>query len=372
MRIKINNRVATTLLIGLSLTACSTIDDLMTAEQVDYKSTVRGEPLTLPPDLSKAQINPQYSTHNGVASASAYDKAMADAKKQNKATGGVLPTNGEMQVLRSGDKRWLVINRDASAVYQEIIAFWGNEGFTINRENPTAGIIETDWAENRAKIPDNFLRRTLGTIIDMVSDSGERERFTTRLERINGKTEVYIRHERMVETKMDRDGTEFKWLPADEDQELNAVMLSRLMAYLGAPKQQAQEMVKTAQPVQQVQTTANFVNGDVALAIAASRESAYRQVGQALTASGFTIDRTDAAAGNYVVRYLDTDTGEKRKSSNIISRLWGDKGNKTPLPYTIHVAQSGSQSIVTVLDSEGNVDRSETAQRILTVIRDFL
>lgn len=373
MRIKATKRIAATLLVGVSMTACSTWDDLMSSESVDYKSTVRGEPLTLPPDLSTAQINPQYSTYGtGTASAAAYNKAMEQAKKSGQAN-AVLPTSADMKVLRSGDTRWLEVNRDATAVYKDVLAFWGNQGFTINRDNPQAGIIETDWAENRAKIPGNFLRRTLGSIIEMVSDSGERERFTTRLERVNGKTEVYIRHERMVETQMDRDGTQFKWLPAKEDPELNAIMLSRLMLYMGASKRDAEAAVKTPQVVQQQQSSvASFVSGENALAVAATPESAYRNVGQALTSAGFTIDQSDAATGNYVVRYLDTDTGEKRKSSNIITRLWGDKGNKIPVPYVINVAGQGKQSVVTVRDSAGNIDRSETAQRILRVLQERL
>ncbi len=374
MRIKATKRIGATLLVGLSLTACSTWDDLMSSEAVDYKSTVRGEPLTLPPDLSNAQINPQYSTHGtGTASAAAYNKAMAQANKQGQSN-AVLPTSADMQVMRSGDTRWLQVNRDATAVYKDVLGFWANEGFTINRDNPQAGIIETDWAENRAKIPGNFLRRTLGKVIEMVSDSGERERFTTRLERVNGKTEVYIRHERMVETQMDRDGTQFKWLPAKEDPELNAIMLSRLMSYMGASKQEAEAAVQTPQEVKSQQTSAvGFVAGENALALTGSREASYRQVGQALTSAGFTIDQSDAASGSYVVRYLDTDTGEKRKSSNIISRLWGDKGNKTPVPYIIKVSSQGDGvSLVTVRDSAGNIDRSETAQRILTVLQERL
>lgn len=370
MRMTTTNRIAAALVLGLSMTACSTWDDIMTSEQVDYKSTVKGEPLALPPDLSREQIRPQYSTNDGEVSAVAYGKAVDKANKQRAAAGGVLPQNGDMRVMRSGDKRWLQVDRDAAVVYKDIIGFWTNEGFTINRDDPQVGLVETDWAENRAKIPGNFLRRALGSLVDVVSDSGERERFTTRLERVNGKTEVYIRHERMEETQMDRDGTVFKWLPAPEDQEVNAIMLARLMAYMGLPKEQAEQAVASPQNVQATQSKANFVDGQAALSVTDSRENTYRQLGQALTTTGFTIDKSDVNAGNYVVRYLDTDTGEKRKAANIISRLWGDKGNLTPVPYTINVAGSGSQSVITVRDANGNLDNSETARRILTVIRE--
>ena len=371
MRIKAN-RIALVASIGIALTGCQAIDDIVSAEQVDYKSTVRGQPLTLPPDLSQAQINPQYSTHDGVASAAAYNQAMAKANKANQGT-AVLPEQAGMKILRSGDVRWLQLDRDAALVYPDLIAFWTNEGFTINRDNPAAGVIETDWAENRSKIPGNFRRRALGSIIDVVSDSGERERFTTRLERVSGKTEVFISHERMVETQMDRDGTTFKWLPANEDQGLNAAMLSRLMIFLGAEQAKAEQQVRNPEVVRQVSHNANFIDGENALGFNVAHDDAYRRVGAALASSGFSIDQSDAAAGTFVVRYLDTDTGEKRQGPNIFSRLFGDKGNLTPVPYTIRVSQGGGQqSIISVQDAQGNIDRSDTARRILTVLQDRL
>ena len=60
--------------------------------------------------------------------------------------------------------------------------------------------METDWAENRAKLPQDFIRSTLGKLLDSVYSTGERDRFRTRLERTrHGGTEIYISHRGMVE-----------------------------------------------------------------------------------------------------------------------------------------------------------------------------
>jgi len=42
--------------------------------------------------------------------------------------------------------------------------------------------METDWAENRTKIPQDIIRRTLGRVLDSLYDSGERDKFRARLE----------------------------------------------------------------------------------------------------------------------------------------------------------------------------------------------
>lgn len=351
------------------LAGCSAVDDLLTQDQVDYKSTVRGDPLSLPPDLSSAQINnPQYTISGGTASALVYNEAQAKAAANQGLN--VLPEVAGMKVMRSGDTRWLQINADPNQVYPRLISFWNNEGFTINRDNPQAGIIETDWAENRAKIPGNFLRRALGSIVDMVSDSGERERFTTRLERHGNMTEIYINHQRMVETAMDRDATTFRWLPAEEDPGLNAVMLSRLMVFLGAEEERARNAVREAQVVgaapQAQQLSA--IDGQTALSSPYGADDTWRRVGTALNSAGFTIDQSNLSDGTYVVRYLDTDTGEKRQAGNFLSRLWGDHGNITPLPYTVKVTPQASGSMISVYNREGQPENTNTGARILRVI----
>ncbi len=357
-------------LLSLTLLAgCNVMDEVMgDTEQVDYKSTVRGDPLSLPPDLSSSQINPAYKAPGGYASANEYNKAVAQANRDAASGASVLPETPGLKIQSSGANRWLEVSQEAGRVYPKLIDFWVDSGFTINRDNPQAGLIETDWAENRAKIPGNLLNRALGAIINMVEDSGERERFRTRVERSNGKTLVFINHERMVETPMDRDGTTFKWLPAKEDPGLNAAMLSRLMVFMGATKQQAETQVRQSAAAAAAPTHPVVMADVAALPLQMGQSQAYNQVGAAINSAGFTVDNRDPQAGTYTVRYLDTDTGEKRQSSNFISRLWGDKGNLTPLPYTIVVTSEGSQSVVTVRNEQGQTDNSATARRILTVL----
>ena len=81
------------------------------------------------------------------------------------------------------------------------------------------------------------------------------------------------------------------------------------------------------------------------------------------------MDDRDRTAGDYYVRYLDTDTGAKREDPNIFSRMFGGKPATAP-QYRIHLSSSGSQTQVTVLDANGARDTGTTAQRMLSVLRD--
>ncbi len=368
MKLRITTRAGLAVSLGaLLLTGCSAVNQLTGAEEsVDYKSTVRGEPLSIPPDLTQANQDTRYRAPEGTTTFSEYasqQQAQQSASAQNR----ILPQPEGIQVMRDGDLRWLQIDRPAEDVYPQVVEFWGQQGFTLHSQDAKAGIIQTDWAENRAKIPEGWIRSALGSILDTVYDSGERERFRTRLERVNGKTEVYISHEHMEETQT-QDGSGWKWVYGKEDPGLNAAMLARLMVYLGTNVDQAQKLVAQAeQDPDQVQVT-QMQEGQAALMLNESFDRAWRRVGVGIDSAGFDVTDRDRSAGDYFIRYLDSDSGEKIEQQNVFSRMFGGKNTAEAASYRIHVAQQGGSSVVTVLDTAGTVQQTDTAKRILAVL----
>lgn len=357
------------LLATIAVSGCAQLDEMMGGESVDYKSTVRGEPLTIPPDLTQANRNPQFKTPEGGTTLSQYTEgqrthtSLVDADK-------VLPQQAGISVMRDGTLRWLSIDRPAQDVYPRIIDFWGEQGFTIFSQNPTTGLIETDWAENRKKIPESWLRNIL-KIVDQVFDSGERERFRTRLERVNGKTEVYISHEQMIETPSG-DETTFRWVPGKEDPNLNAAMLARLMVFLGTDIDEARAKVTQAEQAGAAEQLVQPLDGQVALSLSEPFDRAWRRVGVAIDSAGFSLEDRDRSTGDYFIRYLDTDTGIKRDQENVFTRLFNKGSQAEAEQYRIHVAEQGGRSTVTVRNAQGQQDSSATAQRILSVLSTHL
>ncbi len=352
---------------GLLLSGCSTWNQLMgTEESVDYKSTVRGGSLSVPPDLSQINEGAYYRAPDGVASYSQYAQTQEDQSRRS-AADRILPGQEGITVHRDGDVRWLVVDQPAEVLYPKVLEFWGDNGFTIRKEEPGTGLIETDWAENRAKIPEGWIRKALGAIIDQVFDSGERERFRTRLERVNGKTEVYVSHQHMVETPT-TDGAAFKWVYGKEDPGLNAAMLARMMVYLGTDVQRAQDLVTQAERAPQGPEMRVATDGKAALDMDEAFDRAWRRVGVAIDSAGFSVEDRDRSTGDYYVRYLDTDTGEKIEQPNFFSRMFGARNKAEAGRFRIHVQQAGAGSRISVLDEAGREQDTETARRILNVL----
>ncbi|WP_413599623.1 outer membrane protein assembly factor BamC [Bordetella pertussis] len=373
MRMNKRHAGASALMALALLAGCSDVNQLLgNEESVDYKSTRRGDPLSIPPDLTQANNDPRYKAPaSGTATYSQFQQQGLQQQASAGQNTNVLPERADMRVERDGDLRWLVIERPPEQLFSKVVDFWTDTGFTVSVNNPQAGIIETDWAENRAKIPESWLRQVLGSVLETAWDSGEREKFRTRVERVNGHTEIYITHNQMLEKRVGSDGGQVQWTHGKEDPGLNAAMLARLMVYLGTDVDAARKLVAQAEAAPQAPKVQQSVRAEGAmLVVDESFDRAWRRVGVALDSGGFAVDDRDRSAGEYFVRYVDTDTGAQNEQPGFFSRLFSsDKKAQAP-QYRIRLTGSGTQTQVTVLDANGQRDSSATAQRMLSVLKD--
>jgi outer membrane protein assembly factor BamC len=259
-------------------------------------------------------------------------------------------------------------------LWPAIREFWQDTGFLIDKELPDIGIMETDWAENRAKIPESTLRKLIGKVIDQAYSYPERDKFRTRLERGEepGTTEIYISHRGAYQVVVGEHGSEqVKWQMRPTDPELEAEMLSRLMRRLGAKEEQVQAKASVTAP--QAQLAKNGDNPE-ALVLADSFDRAWRRVGLALDRVGFTVEDRDRSKGLYYVRYLDPDIDGKGKSGSRWSRLafWRSDTGKKDEQFRISVADADKGSEVRVQNADGASAKSTTAGRILALLQEEL
>jgi outer membrane protein assembly factor BamC len=360
------------------LAGCSDINQVLGREEsVDYKSTApRGNSLSIPPDLTQAASDPRYKAPvSGSTTYSQFQQegqAQAAAQPQS-ANPNVLPVRNDMRVERDGDLRWLVIDRPPEQLFPKVVDFWTETGFTVATNDPKSGLIETAWAENRAKIPESWLRQALGMVLDSAYDSGEREKFRTRVERVDNHTEVYVSHQQMLEKRIGGyNGSQVQWTHGKEDPGLNAAMLARMMVYLGTNVDQAKQLVASAERSPQKPVVKDVTTSGASLQISESFERAWRRVGLALDSGGFSVDDRDRSKGEFFVRYVDTDTGVQTEQQGFFGRLFHGDKKAEAAQYRVKLAGVGEQTEVTVLDTNGQRDNSATAQRLLSVLSDKL
>jgi outer membrane protein assembly factor BamC len=368
--------LAAATMVVLNLGGCS--GSVIEGKKIDYKSAGNVKPLDVPADLSTPPTSDRYNIPEPSAgSATASEYAEGQGTRAAAGPAPVLPPQEKVQFDRAGSQRWLVVDAEPEPLWPVIKEFWQDNGFLIDIESQPTGIMETDWAENRAKIPDSLLRRAIGKVLDSAYSYPERDKFRTRLERGQnaGTTEVYISHRGMAQINIsqDRYRETTKWQVRPVDPELEAEMLSRLALRLGAREEQIVAQAKA--PEQPRATIAK--NGELpeALLLVDSFDRAWRRVGLALDRVGFTVEDRDRSKGTYYVRYVDVDATDQEKSEGFWSKLafWrSDSGSKKDAQYRISVAAATKGSEVKVLDGQGMKSNSQTAGRILALLQQEL
>jgi outer membrane protein assembly factor BamC len=366
--------------LALLAAGCSSTDGFLDgASRIEYKSAQKLPPLDVPPDLTAPARDDRYMVPEVGRTATTLSGYEAGRSQQARpGSTSLLPPVDGVRVERAGDQRWLVVNEPPDKLWPLVKAFWQESGFLIAREIPEAGVIETEWAENRAKIPDSWVRRTLGSIFESLHSSGERDKYRARLERApGGGTEIYISHRGLAEVYVSEDRTQTAWQPRPADPGLEAEFLRRLMVRLGTPESEARVRVANAPPAPQRATLRKGLDGAELLEVLEPFDRAWRRVGLALDRVGFTVEDRDRQKGVYFVRYADPqlDVGAK-KDEGVLGRLAFRRSDDKPVlkaeQYRVAVTSAEESSRVQVLDKNGATESSPTANRILALLHEQL
>jgi len=361
--VKATTRLA---LLGLSLSlgGCAMLE----SDKVDYKSASAAPSLAVPPDLTQLSRDNRYAIPGGPVTASSYQIGQVATSVPVAAA-----SIGDVRIERAGNQRWLVVKRSPDQLWDPIKDFWQDYGFLLSMDQKNLGIMETDWAENRAKIPQDLIRESLGKLLDSLYSTAERDRFRTRLERnAAGETEIFISHRGMVEVYPSGNASAGPrdsgtvWQPRPADPELEAEFLRRLMVKLGVSQEQAKAVV-AASGERKTSSRVSQVNGQPVVLVDDGFDRAWRRVGLTLDRTGFTVEDRDRSKGVYFVRYVQPNPD--KAEPGFFGKLFGAgaKAN-TPIKYQVVVRSEGEASVVSVLNAAGAAESSANAQSIVKVI----
>lgn len=370
------NRLATffiCLLAAMALSACQAISE---KRKIDYKNTRTLPPLDIPPDLSSppgAGESPVGPASPGAATYSGY---LSEKNSQPKSTVGseVVPSYDGIRLGRDGQIRWLVVKATPESLWPQVREFVLNNGLIIDKENSETGVIETDWAENRANVgtgAQKLLAKSLGSLYS----TGLRDKYRIRLERgAAGTTEIYLSHRGMIETLAENSGpgdvNRTMWQPRPSDPELEVEMLRLLMARLGVKEEQTKSALASAATPVLERAQLSRAQEQVMLRLQDNFDAAWRRVGLSLDRTGFTVQDRDRSKGVYYVRYIDPDNGPKKKG--FFGRMFSKSEKPATDEYQIHLKGGDTSTDVEVLSKDGAAEKSKTGERILTLLYEQL
>jgi outer membrane protein assembly factor BamC len=345
------------------------------SKKIDYKSKSKAsKPLEVPPDLSQPGGADRFAVPDS-RSGQTLSEYVQGRPGQAQQASGILPKTEGATVVREGSQRWLLVQRPPEAVWAELREFWQEQGFIVATDNPQVGVMETDWAENRAKIPESSLRSLLGNVIDQVYSTPERDKFRTRIERgaKDGSTEVYITHRgayAVLEDPSGRTAARTVWQPRPADPNLEAEMLTRLMLRFGMKQEQAVAQIKNPK-FEARASIGREPDGTPVLVMKDDFERAWRRVGLSLDRLGFQVQDRDRSKGIYYVKYLTEEQTKKSALSKLA--FWeSDAPIGKIADFRVLVADAQQGSHVQVQNADGKPEKSEVAGRIINVLLEDL
>ena len=354
------------LMIALTASGCGIVE----SKKIDYKSAGKLPTLEMPPDLTAPTGDNRYAVPDtqgsGTATLSTYSQ---ERKTAPAGTQTLLPAQDKARIERAGTQRWLVVQATPQQVWPVIKDFWQETGFIVNLESPETGVIETDWAENRAKIPQDMIRRTLGKVLDGMYSTAERDKFRTRIESSGAGTEIYVSHRGMMEVYDSANKDRTVWQPRPADPELEAEMLRRLMLRFGVEENRAQTLLAKQQTPEMARV---LREGDIAtLEMDENFDRAWRRVGLALDRVGFAVEDRDRSKGVYFVRYIDPEIdNDSKRDEGILAKFafWRGKKAQTSPQLQIVVSEAGEKSRVSVNGADGKAVDPSTRTRIINLL----
>ena len=407
-------------LLALFLSACDSIPFIDNSS--DYKGAGRAKPLEVPPDLTGVTSSDAYSVPGGTTTYNTYNQAQ---EGQEVGVEKVLPTSEGVRMEKAGAQRWLVVKAPAEKVWPVIRDFWIDQGFAVRVENADTGVMETEWiqadaikaAEDKKNIGQKFDKW-----LDKLSGLADRRKFRTRLERgeKEGYTEIYMTHRTVagapddgkneiqtqlgkIDTGYRADGDKGNKAEEENDADLDAELLRRLMVKLGLSEKQAQQIAANSATEKHAEVTKQ-ADSSVTLSLNDPFDRGWRRVGLALDRIGFVTEDKDRSKGVYFVRYTDVDIDDsptKKKGlleslkfwgkddpevenkskpkdeKTIIDKLkfWkGDDGKTDPSKqYRIQLIDADNGTTrVNVVDADGKNNRSSTGNRIISLLYEQL
>ena len=368
----------------MALAACSSFD--FGQDRIQYETSDSRAPLEIPPDLSSVPGSDRYAVPSRQQVIYASQQAQGNTLGANQNAQLVLPQGEVAKIIRDGNDRWIHVDLAPEIVWPVMQDFWTTVGLSLSRQDAATGVMETNWAENRAKLPQDIIRGTLGRIVDLVYSTGERDQYRARIERsATGGSDIFVTHRAMVEVvkSMGGDNETTVWQPGPSDPEMEAEMLTRLAQRINqefnpeAVKKSAAEheaevqkltSYQAEEAISQLEQDAEGVA--TSIFIKEDFERAWRRVALAIDRMGFTVEDRDRSRGFFLVRYLDQEYEEQKRSEQ---GFWSNAfGNTKPVEapqYVIYLQRlSDTECRVHVLGPDGKVDQTGVAPRILTLL----
>ncbi|WP_428086068.1 outer membrane protein assembly factor BamC [Candidatus Thioglobus sp.] len=344
-------KTAALAILTITLTGCFSANEkaeenktTLGERNIKYYANKTVSSLEVPPDLTKPSSQNAFKLDNYVADIHQETISFSDKDNVIKAS-GILTAAANVEVKKSGERRWLIVDKRPEIVWNLSKRFLKSHGFAIKEANKKIGLIETDFLENRPDIPDQSLGMIRSMLKKAISTSYTLpiiDKYRIRIEPSqNGeKTSVHLSLTSMEEVATSNQSTQSEntiWQTRPKDPELEVEMLYRLMTFLGSDDAAAREKIIAAKIDKTFAVSVEKgLGGYAKLVFALNQYDTWENIGWALDQLNADVEDKDVKEGSFYINMA------RSEDKGVLSRIFGDDAIKKS--FQIMVKQIGSNT----------------------------
>ena len=338
-----------------------TLENILDERKVDYERTEYQErrDLKYPPDIisarrqSESQLLSEYRI-TAVPEINTPDEVALSGERR-------------VSYRREGNLRWIDFELSSADTWNLTHAFWKDLNFSMEKEDAEIGTLETEWLDLRQGTISAGLGAYLDTFIGRVRDSGERDKFITRVEPNGDISSVYVAHRR-ISAQFDREGLFSGYSPLPSDHQLETEILRRMMIY-AARTPEAEQETAFADDINEEETRADgdYDLQETRLLINKPAKESWLLVRIGLDRGGFTIEDQDHTERAYYIRHNGGPESQQifgKAETNFFNKLFGEE---QPIlrEIKLFLTEEGETTVVNVVAADDGDELTEAQQSVL-------
>ena len=340
--------------------------------KINYYSNKTITPLDVPPDLTSPNYQKSFRLSE-FTKAKLNENLVNFSDKEIKTSEKITSSSSEIEVKKSGDRRWLLIKKDPEFVWNLVGDFFKQEGFVIKVSNKKIGLMETDYLENKPEIP----AQSVGLIRSMFQKALKAryslpilDKFRVRIEPTEdkGSTQLFLSVSSMQEvvTNSGKEDENTIWQYREKDLALEVEMLYKIMLHLGGDKALSRERILQAKEENTIEAvlTQGF-NGYSKLVFNTDLLDTWDNFSWALDQIDAEIEDKDILEKSIYVNMVRTS------DMGIFTKIFGDEAVKKTFKLSLRASNKNSTEVIfTDISGENEEDTVSFSKDLFTKIRE--
>jgi len=329
------------------------LDEVLPDNRTKYQKSRKLPDLEVPPDLTSEALNDPLAIPDEEDATT-----LSEFQRRKLMREGGQLSDAEMAMLDNADEKWMVVQGTSIDVWPKLREFWIAKGFDMDLDDAELGVLETQFKN---------------ILIDGEVTNREKFKIFSEEGGTPGKLVLFLSSER--QEKISGSDGQVDWIGQESSEEREKELMGELnMYFYGVSASPDTSLTVSGQSgtrsrrIPEIRAEILSAGDDKEyLAVPDEFSRAWRNVEDAISASGMYIESKDKEKGIYIVLYYGSSS-EDEKSFMQKLKFW-ESDDADGKEFHISLTGVGDKTEIVVLDDNDKWLTSDDAGRVLSLLQ---